>query len=264
LKNPLEPITAFQRRISKLSLYVGYKQALHIALAERTNGDIRIHLFDKGRDVELRSGTSDMRCFEKIFLAEDYRTPFPVEAKVIVDAGANVGMATLYYSYAYPNARIIAIEPESSNFKMLVRNCGNLPNVTLVEAALWHEERNLVLGNPDAAKWAFTVTDSAPASNGEPPKVAAVTIPGILKKYGVERIDILKLDIEGAELELFRNGSDAWLGSVGQIAIELHDRFKPGCAQGFYAAIGRKTFIQENRGENVFIKFEHAATPTSS
>jgi hypothetical protein len=109
LKNPLEPISAFQRRISKLSLYVGYKQALHIALAERTNGDIRIHLFDKGRDVALRSGTSDMRCFEKIFLAEDYRTPFPVEAKVIVDAGANVGMATLYYSYAYPNARIIAI-----------------------------------------------------------------------------------------------------------------------------------------------------------
>jgi len=51
---------------------------------------------------------------------------------------------------------------------------------------------------------------------------------------------------------LFRD-CDAWIGSVGQIAIELHDRIRLGCAQAFYAAVGRFPFAQEVRGENIFM-----------
>jgi hypothetical protein len=72
---------------------------------------------------------------------------------------------------------------------------------------------------------------------------------------GVEHIDILKLDIEGAERELFNLGAEAWLGAVGQIIIELHDRFVPGCAFAFYAKIANYPFVQSVRADNVFINF---------
>ena len=84
--------------------------------------------------------------------------------------------------------------------------------------------------------------------------MSAVTIPGILREMDAARIDILKLDIEGAEYELFKTGAESWLGAIRQIVIELHDRYRPGCSQVFYAAIGRFPFAQEIRGENIFIK----------
>ena len=112
-----------------------------------------------------------------------------------------------------------------------------------------------MIRNQKADKWMFAVAESSPTSAAEIDGVKAVTIPAILHKFEGNRIDILKLDIEGAEYALFKNGAESWLGAVGQIVIELHDRFQSGCAQVFYAAIGCRSFTQEIRGENVFIKF---------
>ena len=53
-----------------------------------------------------------------------------------------------------------------------------------------------------------------------------------MSRYGIEFIDILKLDIEGAELEVFET-SESWIGKVGMLAVETHDRFRPGCSKAF-------------------------------
>jgi FkbM family methyltransferase len=257
-------LRSFKQRVRRLWPVWGFKDAFRVALAEGKNGEIQLRAPFSGRPVTLRTGTSDLTCFEKVFLTEEYRSPFPAEPKIIVDAGANIGMATLFYSQAYPQARILSIEPESSNFNMLVKNCGYLPNVTLVQGALWCEERDLLVENPNAEKWAFSVVESHSSSRPESRKVAALTIPGILKRLGASHIDILKLDIEGAEHELFRNGTEAWLDAVRQIVIEFHDRFRPGCAQGFYAALGRRPFVQETRGESIFVKLDPPAANHSS
>jgi hypothetical protein len=80
-----------------------------------------------------------------------------------------------------------------------------------------------------------------------------------MKSLGVNHIDILKLDIEGAEFELFNTGAEAWLDAVGQIVIELHDWIRPGCSKSFYSAIGSRPFLQQINGENTFVKFEDAS-----
>jgi hypothetical protein len=85
--------------------------------------------------------------------------------------------------------------------------------------------------------------------------VPSVTIGDILRESGFDHIDILKLDIEGAEKELFREGWEEWLPKVRMIVIELHDRFVPGCSQSFYSAILKRPFRQEVNGENVLIRF---------
>jgi FkbM family methyltransferase len=170
----------------------------------------------------------------------------------IVDAGANIGLATLYFAWKYPAARIAAIEPEASNLEILRRNCADLPSVKIIPSALWSGRSNLFISNPHSEKWTFSVTEKK--SSG--PSIPSVTVGDVLRDSGFDRIDILKLDIEGAERELFREGWQDWLPKVRMIVIELHDRFLPGCSHAFYSAILSRPFRQEINGENVLIEFD--------
>jgi FkbM family methyltransferase len=254
MKKSNAPLSQFLRRIKAFSRITSLGEAVKLARAEGKAREVQIRLRPSGRAVVLRCDTSDLTCLEKVFIKQEYKTPFPLHPRIIVDAGANIGMATLYFAQEYPLAKIIAIEPEHSNFKILERNCAGLPNVVLVEGALWCENRTLVIQDAGSEKWAFSVAESAKEPSPDSQQVKAVTVPGILRDFGIERIDILKLDIEGAERDLFNAGAESWLGSVGQIVIELHDRYQSGCARAFYAAVGRAPFAQEVRGENIFIK----------
>jgi FkbM family methyltransferase len=228
--------------------------AIRVTLTEHRRGEARAHLTVADRDVVIRNLTTDLQCLEKVFVRREYELPFDISPRVIIDAGANIGMATLYFTAKYPDARILSIEPESSNFEILRRNCGNLPNVSLINAALWPDPGPLSIRDPQAGKWAFSVEERN-GQNGGTDSVATVTIPQILRQLGVKKIDLLKLDIEGAELELFSRGPEIWLDCVRLLVLELHDRIRPGCAQAFYTALNGRQFIQEVEGENIVIQF---------
>jgi hypothetical protein len=82
-------------------------------------------------------------------------------------------------------------------------------------------------------------------------EVRGMTVDTIMKEEGIEHIDILKIDIEGAEREVFGDTS-SWIGKVDALIIELHDRMKPGCSRSFYE--GSKGFDNKwLRGENVYL-----------
>ena len=238
-------------RIRTLMRLMPLWDAFGLALREKSSCEIKIECFSTKRTIIIRGATTDSYCFDKVFAYEEYQIPFECTPKVIVDAGANVGMATLYFANRYPNARIVAIEPATENFKMLQRNCVSLPNVTLIQAALWPLRRRLKLSNRYNQEWAYSVYEENTEENA--PEVSTISMNDILHNFGIRRIDLLKLDIEGAELELFSTGAETWLQSVGCIAIELHDRVRPGCAKAFYSALATRNFIQETRGENIFV-----------
>lgn len=202
--------------------------------------------FNRSR-IFFRKGTSDLECLEQVFLNQDYAIPYPVGDGVIVDGGSNIGAATLYFKRQYPRSRIIAIEPDASNFELLQKNCGGLENVELLEAALWPVTTRLSFENAQAEKYAMSVV---PARTG---KVAGVSIADIMGQFEIDRISLLKLDIEGAEREVFSLGATGWLDRVDILAVELHDRFRPGCAQALYSALQGRTFVQEIKGDTIFI-----------
>jgi len=210
---------------------------------DKAEADVPVRLLK--RTVRLRPGTSDLMVLRKIFVDDEYRLPFDIKPKVIVDAGANIGCATLGFRLCYPDAVIHAIEPEEANFRLLQQNCGSLSNVHLHRAALWPKPGFISLTNPLNEPWSFTCED---ASAGVP----VLTMEDVLKHCGGP-IDLLKLDIEGAEKVLFETAPQRWLPQVRVIAIELHDRFTPGCSQAMYRAIIDLPFQQEVRGENVFV-----------
>jgi FkbM family methyltransferase len=241
------------RRIRRLKKEIGFWSAYRVVAVRSRGHTFCIRPRRLNREIFLRSGSSDFKCFKKVFIDEEYRSPFVEDPNLIVDAGANIGMATLYYSMLYPSARIYSIEPEESNFVLLAKNCKGLPNVTLIKAALWKDGENLVIADSDAEKWEFTVAVGGACSGGNEEEVQSITISDILRISNSEIIDILKIDIEGAEREVFAQGYTDWLGSVRGIVIELHDRVIRGCTKVFYKAIEELDYHQEIRGENIFV-----------
>jgi FkbM family methyltransferase len=227
------------------------RDALKVAYATQRGRMLRLYLKQIARHVTIRNGMTDLRCLQKVFVDEEYRLPFELRPRLIVDAGANIGMATIYFSHHYPDAQIVAIEPETANFELLRRNCVGLPNVILIQGALWPENRKLAIKNPTADSWTFRVAECNAESATS---VDAITIADVLERAGASHIDLLKIDIEGAELPLFSTGAKHWIDQVGTIAIELHDHLSPGCAQAFYSLLTTRQFVQQIRGENVFVK----------
>jgi FkbM family methyltransferase len=177
----------------------------------------------------IRKDSSDIRVFKQIFLDEVYHFfPSDFNPKVIVDAGANVGYSAVWFERKFPEAKIFAIEPEKSNFDILGKNVAKRSNIHPIQAGLWHEYAFLKLHDSKAGSWAF---ETRIPRKGEKTDVETVTIPDLLRNYQLAQIDLLKIDIEGAEYELFQNQAEEWLPFVTMIMIETHDRIKPGCSQ---------------------------------
>jgi hypothetical protein len=80
---------------------------------------IKVRLPESKDTMTLRPNTSDMDVFQQIFVNEEYEFSLDTDPAVIIDAGANIGLASIYYSIKYPKAKIIAIEPELSNYELL-------------------------------------------------------------------------------------------------------------------------------------------------
>jgi FkbM family methyltransferase len=137
----------------------------------------------------------------------------------------------------FPTAQIIAIEPEGRNVLQLIKNCYRYPNIKIETAALWPTTGRLRIRTLDTDSNAFQVEEDR---DGDIP---AVSIPEIMKRYKLDHIDLLKIDIEGSEKNLFSHPNAAsWLPSVRLILVELHDRFIPGCSEAVANALKDFTY----------------------
>ena len=194
----------------------------------KNHPEVGVRLSGITNPIRIRVQTSDVIVLRQVLLSREYESPMAVVPSVIVDAGANIGVTSVFYANRYPEAKIFAIEPEISNFEMLVKNVAGYKTVVPIHGALWGRATSVaVRGVQEFDHWGVRVSE-------EPCVVSApaFTISDLMSQHQIDFIDILKLDIEGAELEVFET-SDPWIGKVGMLAVETHDRFKPGCSKAF-------------------------------
>lgn len=186
--------------------------------------------------IHLRFISSDVMVLRQVFLSEEYAWNLPAAPKVIVDGGSNVGITAVFFANRYPEAKIIAIEPEARNFELLRRNVAAYPLIIPVCGALWHENGSVDVVDPGEGNWGYR-TEEGTVAQGKALRgaVRAFTMDCLMAEYGLERIDLLKIDIEGAEKELFSH-ANGWLSKVETILMELHDQFKAGCTRTVYRA----------------------------
>lgn len=165
--------------------------------------------------VAFRLNAGDIQGVREVFVDEVYRLPFSSRKPIrsIVDLGANIGLTALYYSAQYPACWMIAVEPDPGNAALARRNLISV-GVEVVEAAAastsgrrrFKTSRESNLGRVD--------------DHGDM-LVQSVTMDELIQRVPGGRIDLLKVDIEGGEAELFGAGC-SWLKHVGAIIMEIH------------------------------------------
>jgi FkbM family methyltransferase len=142
----------------------------------------------------------------------------------MVDCGANVGYSSAYLLTRSPQAQVISVEPDAGNYEILVKNMAPYGNrVRTIRGAVWSHSTRLTMaatGYRGGEEWARQVRECAP---GESEGFPAFGVGDLLREAGWDRIDILKMDIEGAEAVVLAHGYDAWIERVGTLAVELHD-----------------------------------------
>jgi FkbM family methyltransferase len=170
-----------------------------------------------GPRFDMVDGASFCACYEEIFGRGIYAFEPRTTTPFIIDGGANIGVSVAYFKQAQPGSRIIAFEPDPHIFQLLqanVRRAG-YDNVDLINKALWNGDTEIEFWSEgaDAGRISRRHDDEQPAKS----RVPAVR----LRPYLMERVDFLKLDIEGAELEVLSDCADL-LSNVRHLFVEYH------------------------------------------
>jgi FkbM family methyltransferase len=234
-----------------------FQTSKYIALRlwpKRFSGQIiRFKPKNSSADIFCRGNTSDALVLKQVFIDEQYLASCRNgDSDTIVDCGANVGYASVWYLSRYPKSILVAVEPEDGNFKLLQANLAFFGDrASVIKAAVWSNGTRLSLVKKESiggVDWAWQVRDDPINGN-----IAAVSINDLLDSFGFSNLSILKMDIEGAEAVVFADPkSDEWLSKVDVIAIELHDNAGFGPASEiFFNAIANRGFSTFHAGELV-------------
>ena len=203
----------------------------------------------------FRPNTADVATIQEIFQKKDYTLPINnFQPKLILDCGGNIGCSAVFFHKVYPSAQIYSVEPEIGNFKMLTYNTVFYDKIHQINAALWDKETFIKIADTNVDTNAYMTIET---TADDPQAFKTTTVSKILAESGFDEIDLLKIDIEGAEKEVFSAPNvDEWLSKVKVLVIELHDRMKKGCSRAFFSAMSMYDWHFELRGENLIFMRE--------
>ncbi len=172
----------------------------------------------------------------------------------IVDAGGYIGTAAIALAQLFPNATIVTLEPSDENYRILAQNVAPYPNVVPIHAALDAEDGKKPLFDRGTGDWGFSMAAGV-AERGLPEvgMTQTVSIPSLLAKMNRDRVDILKLDIEGAERDVLL-ASASWIDRIGMLFVELHDRIVPGCTDAYMKASEGMQRFPKRGDKNVAVR----------
>jgi FkbM family methyltransferase len=198
--------------------------------------------------IAYRAGESDLDVFRQIFIEREYSCLDGEEIDgLIIDCGANVGYSSAYLLERFPRAHLLAVEPDQGNFEMLLKNVARFGDrATCVHGGVWSNRCGLVFDeNPyrDGRAWAIRVRE---ARQGETAAIEAFSIPDLMAMTQNDRVSLLKMDVERAEIQIFGSRQTEWVAACERIVIELHDE---ECERVFHEAIAGQGFLQSRSGE---------------
>ena len=190
---------------------------------------VALHLPSYHHPIYVRPATSDIVLIQHLFMDEEYGTVkgwrLPADA-VVVDLGGNVGYATRYFSRLYPQMRAVAIEPDAGNAAALENNCAPLIDqgrLKVVQAFISAQDGQAGIDR-SVAEMGFHKAAPGEAAGGE--MIPCISMSSLLTAHGIERIDLLKCDIEGGEAELFAD-CRGWISKVRHLVVETHPPYSP-------------------------------------
>ncbi|MDF2550818.1 MAG: FkbM family methyltransferase [Chryseobacterium sp.] len=207
---------------SWVSLIVNSKR--YSSRFEKNNLDLKdnetfiYHLKIKGKRIDfyLRTFKGDIGVFYEVFWKKTYAKHLSLlkkEPKTIVDLGAHIGITSIYLSLKYPDAKIYAVEASAENFELLKANTNSFKNIVCMNAAAYFEDGFVNFSN-DELSYNQKISETGIFTK-------AISIETLKKNFKIPHIDLMKIDIEGGEIDLLSK-QNLWLSSVDNIIIEIH------------------------------------------
>ena len=203
--------------------------------------------------VEVRMyPSSDDFVFDQIFVRHEYA---PVcrrlhDPRFILDLGANVGYASAIFASRFPAAKILAVEPDPGNYKLCAKNLAPYKGrAEVLLGAVWGSRTQLALARGnfcDGREWATRVEKAPSDATAE---VQAWDVATLLDMAHQREADLVKIDIEGSEAEVFAENPERWLPRVRNLCIELHD---DRCRDTFFNALRGYDYELEEYREFTF------------
>lgn len=242
-----------------LRLYIqklGITKAVSILARTKFGGADRIKIPNIKYPFSLRPNTTDNSVFFQVFVLQEYNFSLDFQPEYIIDGGANIGLAAIYFKNRFPKSKIICIEPDNDNIKLLKFNTNKYDDIVIKHSGLWPTKIYAkFVDKYNAGKASLIIEEVDNIQNDDPNVTKTITIDEIMSEFNLDRIDLLKLDIETAEKKLFEENYMNWLPKTKIIVIELHDRMLQGCSQSFFTAINKAltNYSVSASGENFII-----------
>ena len=182
-----------------------------------------------GRDVFYRSGTADPFVLNQILFRSgkkaEYYVPPALNPKIILDIGSNIGASILYFHKKFPEARIFGFEPHPDTFRILEKNVAQLPGITVFNYGLGATNQR-VAARADQVNFGAFNTRGEFKNRGYPAVPVECEVRRLddtLREIGVSQVDLIKIDCEGAEADVFSTLPDEILNQCQWIVGEFHD-----------------------------------------
>ncbi|GAB1446014.1 hypothetical protein MASR2M41_17630 [Flammeovirgaceae bacterium] len=184
----------------------------------------------EGIKICVRRNSSDLNVFQHVFLNREYEVikqlviEYELNIETIVDCGANIGLSTIFFNQQFSGAKILALEPNESNYQLLKKNTCGFPLVETKRIGVWSSRKTLVPNSNfrDRLDWSFSLRSPHVGEDGF---IKVDTLQAIAETAGWTKIDFIKIDIEGAEFELFKS-HEQWsllLKRVSILCVEVHE-----------------------------------------
>ena len=191
---------------------------------ENYSFEIRTSIDDPSDDHNLDYKVIDETWNENVYRIHEHQFK---DNAVFVDIGANIGSVSLYvdnFNKMRDDAnkiKVYSVEPEPHNLLLLEENIKNNPteNITVINNAIWHEQKNVFITNRGGNS---SIVDGAITEHTE---VLAITIQDLINRYGIYEVDVMKIDIEGAEFDLIVNTPPEILAKIRYLVLEFDKSF---------------------------------------
>ncbi len=262
--------------------YPGCREFSFVPHLSRLDGrfvavDVRARHSAFSTTLRLRPDSTDIEIFSQIFLYAHYRTDHMARnaeiasyyescAKpLVLDLGANIGLSSLYFAKNWPKATIVGVEPDQGNYTLFCQNTAGQEQIVPIRGAIASKHSYARIINPHESEWGYRTEISdgnTEITDGNSGGLVALSVAELLERHGDCEPFICKIDIEGAEQELF-SANTQWIERFPIVIIELHDWLFPrsGNSANFLRAIAgtNRDFILS--GENIFLVANRMGTP---
>lgn len=198
---------------TKKYTYHQKRNSLHTQSNSQRKYNIKIS--DKNFDVSMRTYKGDISIFYEIFWIKVYAMSdgLSITPKTIIDLGGHVGFTSIFYSLEYPNSNIYSVEASRENYNLLKENVSQFENIIPINKAIYPTDGEVLF---DESGYSY---NTKIGSEGKP--IESISVNTLMKTYNLEKIDLIKIDIEGAEMDLLKANTE-WLEKTENIIIELH------------------------------------------